>query len=81
MAPSLLGRGLVNPHLHATDTLFTKGCLEEASTLRGKARETTYGTLYKMLPAVRHAIDPDAQVLAAECAFAELVRTALQGMH
>ncbi len=67
--------GLVNTHLHATDTLFTKGYLEEASNLSGEARETNYGTLYKMLPAVRHAIDPEAQVLAAECAFAELVRT------
>lgn len=67
--------GLVNTHLHATDTLFTKGYLEEASNLSDEARETNYGTLYKMLPAVRHAIDPESQVLAAECAFAELART------
>lgn len=67
--------GFVNTHLHVTDTLFTKGYLEEASNLAAEAKETNYGTLYKMLPAVRHAIDPEAQVIAAECAFAELART------
>lgn len=67
--------GFVNTHLHATDTPFTKGYLEETSNLSDQAKETNYGTLYKMLPAVRHAIDPDAQVVAAECAFAELART------
>lgn len=67
--------GFVNTHLHATDTPFTRGYLEEASNLSDQAKETNYGTLYKMLPAVRHAIDPDAQVIAAECAFAELART------
>lgn len=67
--------GFVNTHLHVTDTLYTKGYLEEASNLSSEARETNYGTLYKMLPAVRHAIDPEAQVIAAQCAFAELART------
>jgi 5-methylthioadenosine/S-adenosylhomocysteine deaminase len=67
--------GFVNTHLHVTDTLFTKGYLEEASNISSQAKETNYGTLYKMLPAVRHAIDPEAQVIAAECAFAELART------
>ncbi|KWT82736.1 MULTISPECIES: amidohydrolase family protein [unclassified Variovorax] len=67
--------GFVNTHLHVTDTLYTKGYLEEASNLSSQARETNYGALYKTLPAVRHAIDPEAQVIAAECAFAELART------
>lgn len=67
--------GFVNTHLHVTDTLYTKGYLEEASNLSSQAKETNYGTLYKTLPAVRHAIDPEAQVIAAECAFAELART------
>lgn len=67
--------GFVNTHLHVTDTLYTKGYLEESSNLSDLAKETNYGTLYKMLPAVRHAIDPEAQVIAAECAFAELART------
>ncbi len=67
--------GLVNTHLHVTDTLYTKGYLEESSNIASEAKETNYGTLYKMLPAVRHATDPEAQVAAAECAFAELART------
>jgi 5-methylthioadenosine/S-adenosylhomocysteine deaminase len=67
--------GFVNAHLHVTDTLYTKGYLEESSNLTAQAGETNYGTLYKMLPAVRHAIDPEAQVVAAQCAFAELART------
>ncbi len=67
--------GLVNTHLHVTDTMFTKGYLEESSNISSQAKETNYGTLYKMLPAVRHAIDPESQVIAAECAFAELART------
>jgi cytosine/adenosine deaminase-related metal-dependent hydrolase len=67
--------GFVNTHLHATDTLFTKGYLEESTNLGNAAQETNYGTLYRTLPAVRHAIDPEAQVIAAQCAFAELART------
>jgi 5-methylthioadenosine/S-adenosylhomocysteine deaminase len=67
--------GLVNTHLHVTDTMFTKGYLEESSNISREAKETNYGTLYKMLPAVRHAIDPESQVIAAECAFGELART------
>jgi len=67
--------GFVNIHLHVTDTLYTKGYLEDASNLAPQAKATNYGTLYQTLPAVRHAIDPQAQVVAAECAFAELART------
>jgi cytosine/adenosine deaminase-related metal-dependent hydrolase len=67
--------GLVNTHLHVTDTPFTKGYLEEADSQAPTAQATNYGALYKVLPAVRHAIDPEAQVIAAEVAFAELART------
>lgn len=67
--------GLVNSHLHVTDTLYTKGYLEDISDAApaGEARNLT--SLYKVLPSVRHATDPDAQVAAAECAFAELARS------
>ena len=67
--------GFVNTHLHVTDTPFTKGYLEEVINVGGDTKATNYAALYKMLPAVRHAIDPEAQVIAAECAFAELART------
>lgn len=60
--------GLVNVHAHLTDTAFTKGIIEDI----GKPNFTT---LYRVLPAVRHATDPDAQTAAAACAFAELLRT------
>lgn len=71
----IVAPGFVNTHLHTTDTLFTKGYLEESSNVSGLAKESNYGTLYKTLPAVRHACDPEAQIIAAECAFAELART------
>lgn len=67
--------GFVNTHLHVTDTPFTRGYLEESTNVSAEAKETNYGTLYKTLPAVRHSIDPQAQLIAAECAFAELART------
>ncbi|MGE0802876.1 MAG: amidohydrolase family protein [Lautropia sp.] len=67
--------GLVNAHLHVTDTPYTRGYLEETTNVSPDAKAANYGTLYKILPAVRHAIDPEAQLIAAECAFAELART------
>lgn len=71
----IVAPGFVNTHLHVTDTPYTRGYLEEAINVSADAKATNYGALYKMLPAVRHAIDPEAQVIAAECAFAELART------
>lgn len=71
----IVAPGFVNTHLHTTDTLFTKGYLEESTNVSAQAKESNYGTLYKTLPAVRHACDPEAQILASECAFAELART------
>ena len=67
--------GLVNAHLHVTDTLFTKGYLEETQAAAGLAVAPNYHALYTVLPEVRRASDPDAQVAAAQCAFAELARS------
>lgn len=67
--------GLVNSHLHVTDTLFTKGYLEETQAPAGLAVASNYHSLYTVLPKVRHASDADAQVAAAQCVFAELART------
>ena len=64
--------GLVNSHLHVTDTLFTKGYMEETQAPMGTTVAPNYHTLYTILPEVRRASDPDAQVAAARCAFAEL---------
>jgi cytosine/adenosine deaminase-related metal-dependent hydrolase len=66
--------GFVNAHLHVTDTLYTKGYLEEVGASQPGV-PINFASLYKVLPAVRHATDPDAQVVAARCAFAELART------
>lgn len=67
--------GLINGHLHVTDTPFTKGFLEDTGSSANTAQAQNFVSLYKILPEVRHATDPDAQVVAAECAFAELART------
>jgi len=69
--------GLVNTHLHVTDTPFTRGRLEEAAntTEAPKLTTTNYGPLYQVLPAVRHSLEPEDQLAAAKCAFAELART------
>jgi 5-methylthioadenosine/S-adenosylhomocysteine deaminase len=67
--------GLVNAHLHVTDTPYTKGFLEDTGSSANTAQAQNFVSLYKILPEVRHATDPDAQAVAAECAFAELART------
>lgn len=67
--------GLINSHLHVTDTPFTKGYLEDIGDKGPAGSATNLTSLYKVLPEVRHATDADAQVAAAECAFAELART------
>lgn len=64
--------GLVNSHLHLTDTPFTKGHQEDVGSPSGPSAYQNYVALYKMLPSVRKASDPDAQYAAAECALAEL---------
>lgn len=67
--------GLINAHLHVTDTPYTKGFLEDTGSSANTAQAQNFVSLYKILPEVRHATDPDAQAVAAECAFAELART------
>ncbi len=67
--------GLVNSHLHVTDTPFTRGHMEETQAQAGASVAPNYHVLYKVLPEVRHASDADAQVAAAQCVFAELART------
>ena len=67
--------GLVNSHLHVTDTLFTKGYLEETQAPVGVPVAPNYHALYTVLPEVRRASDADAQIAAAQCAFAELARS------
>lgn len=67
--------GLINSHLHVTDTLYTKGYLEDISDAAPAGEARNLASLYKVLPTVRHATDADAQVAAAQCAFAELARS------
>ncbi|MGH8810932.1 MAG: amidohydrolase family protein [Advenella sp.] len=66
--------GLINTHLHVTDTPFTRGRLEEPGA-RTQGAFTNYGPLYQVLPAVRNALEPEDQLASAQCAFAELART------
>ncbi|MEC8135563.1 MAG: amidohydrolase family protein, partial [Pseudomonadota bacterium] len=67
--------GLINGHLHVTDTPFTKGYLEDTASSANTAQAQNFVPLYKISPEVWHAADGDAQLVAAECAFAELART------
>ena len=64
--------GFVNSHLHLTDTPFTKGHQEDIGSPSGPSSYQNYNALYKMLPGVRKASDPEAQYAAVECALAEL---------
>jgi len=66
--------GLINVHLHVTDTAFTKSLADTGSSAN-TAEAQNFVSLYKILAGVRHATDGDAQVVATECAFAELART------
>ena len=50
--------GLINNHLHVTDTPFTKGYLEDIGDKATEGAATTLVSLYKVLPHVRHATDP-----------------------
>lgn len=62
--------GFVNAHLHVTDTPFTRGMLDDMGD--PNARSNAWG-LYRVLPAVRNAIGREDELVAAECAFAELL--------
>lgn len=67
--------GFVNAHLHLTDTPFTKGYLEDNVGVIDRPNQEYSANLYRALPAIRNATDPDAQVAAAVCAIAECLRT------
>ena len=67
--------GFVNAHLHLTDTPFTKGYLEDNIGAIDRPNEEYSANLYRALPAIRNATDPDAQVAAAVCAIAECLRS------
>jgi len=65
--------GFVNSHLHLTDTSFTKGHQEDVGSPSGPSNYQNYNALYKMLPGVRKASEPEDQYAATECALAELL--------
>ena len=65
--------GFVNSHLHLTDTPFTKGHQEDIGSPSGPSNYQNYNALYKMLPAVRKASDPEDQYAGAQCSVAELL--------
>jgi 5-methylthioadenosine/S-adenosylhomocysteine deaminase len=64
--------GFVNAHLHLTDTPFTRGHQEDVPSGSGPAASQNYVALYRMLPGVRHASDPESQYAAVRCSVAEL---------
>ncbi|MGB6104621.1 MAG: amidohydrolase family protein [Pusillimonas sp.] len=65
--------GLVNMHLHVTDTAFTRGWLDNYPAGTGTQAATNVTALYRLLPAIRGATKAEDQLAAAECAFAELL--------
>lgn len=65
--------GFVNMHLHLTDTPFTKGHQEDIGSPGGPGNYQNYNALYKMLPGVRKASNPDDQYAGAQVALAELL--------
>ena len=59
--------GLINMHMHVTDTAYTGELLVD------QGQHDWRDTLYKYLPAVRGAVSAEDEFIAAECAFAELM--------
>ena len=59
--------GLINMHMHVTDTAYTGELLVD------HGQHDWRDVLYKYLPAVRGAISAEEEFIAAECAFAELL--------
>ncbi len=70
---SIISPGLVNAHLHVTDTAFTRGGWFEDFTTGGKGGTANHTALYNLLPTVRGATGSEDELAAAECAFAELL--------
>ena len=64
----IVAPGFVDLHCHVTDTPFTRGILEDGGT-----RELGGSGLYEHLPAVRAAMEPEDEIVAAECGFEELL--------
>jgi 5-methylthioadenosine/S-adenosylhomocysteine deaminase len=62
--------GFVNAHLHVTDTPFTRGYWEDMGR---QGASPNYEGLYRILPTVRGAVSVEDELVAAECAFAELL--------
>ena len=69
---TIVSPGLVNAHLHVTDTAFTRGGWYETFTAGGGGAANHTG-LYLILPTVRAATGAEDELAAAECAFAELL--------
>ena len=65
--------GLVNTHLHVTDTPFTRGWLDDYASSAQAGAASNVTALYRLLPAVRAAALAEDQLAAAECAFSELL--------
>lgn len=65
--------GFVNTHIHLTDTPFTKGYLEDNVGVVQRSKAEYSANLYRALPTIRRATDPDAQVAGAECVLAEFL--------
>ena len=59
--------GLINMHMHVTDTAYTGELLVD------QGQHDWRDVLYRYLPAVRGAISAEEEFIAAECAFAELL--------
>ena len=62
--------GFVNAHLHVTDTPFTRGYWEDMGR---QGASPNHEGLYRILPTVRGAVSIEDELIAAECAFAELL--------
>lgn len=69
---TIVSPGLVNAHLHVTDTAFTRGGWFEDFTAGGGGSANHTG-LYLLLPTIRAATGAEEEIAAAECAFAELL--------
>ena len=65
--------GLINSHLHLTDTPYTKGHQEDVGNPSGPGNYQNYNALYKMLPGVRKAALPEDQYAGSQISLAELL--------
>jgi cytosine/adenosine deaminase-related metal-dependent hydrolase len=61
--------GLVNAHLHVTDTPFTRGWFEDYSD----GAQANHTGLYHLLPTIRGSVAIEDELVAAKCTYAELL--------